>query len=258
MWTGHSRWYYLEVGDDVLFVIRPSWGRRLIVNITGGGVVARSDESFISACVEAERRFVIETIGWGASHIGEMDEGERVSEVLTAVIMAAQNKNRDVIADLRELQQSDYAGSSGGWWDIENTYADGEINPFNSTTMTMRRAVHAALRFMGEKPDEIPCTWFHITREGRLGEYATYPELAAPRATRVDLVAPGATPYEVMVAIGAPDFIDFTEVAWEYDMDAEEAYMLRVGFADKKRVDRIERLVPPMWQRGDTWLKRLD
>ena len=62
----------------------------------------------------------------------------------------------------------------------------------------------------------------------------------------------GMKPIELLAAIGAPDFVNFGHEAWEYDMDASPPYTLRVHWRDKKVVDRVERIEPPLWQQGET------
>ena len=77
-------------------------------------------------------------------------------------------------------------------------------------------------------------------------------EFSGPRALRVDLLKGGMTPRDVLNTLGAPDYVSFPEQAWEYDMDSESSFTLRVFWKDKKVVDRWERIAPPLWQVGET------
>ena len=59
------------------------------------------------------------------------------------------------------------------------------------------------------------------------------------------------TPIEVLRSIGAPDFVNFRSIAWEYEMDVEEPYTLRIIWRDKRVVGEVVRSVPALWQQGE-------
>ncbi|GEM_PF-2889629 len=260
MWSGCSRWYYLEQDEDLYFVVRPVWGLRIILDVTRGELLARNDERVVEPCRLAERRFVHETLRSAAANVDTLGANRDYTSVInaeTAIIMAAQNRDREVIPFLTILQRSDYAGDSGGWFDFENKIPEGGINPFDSTSMSIRRATHDALRLLGEKPEELPCTWFRYEKTKGLGDYVELAPLPAPRATRVDLVSKGTAPLDVLTAVGSPDYVNHSKRAWEYHMDTGQPYTLLVVYDQDYKVDHVEQHTPPLWLEDGAWLHRL-
>ncbi|MEM7229362.1 MAG: hypothetical protein AAF432_11175 [Planctomycetota bacterium] len=255
MWAGRSRWSFLSHEGSTYFVVRAWWDRRVIINVSESVTVSRPDDDLVEACDAADRAYVLETLEIASNQI---DLPERKSDystrsaVATAVHLAGRMSIRDAIPFLRVLEASEEVGSAGGSFDIHNRYAVGAINPFDLTTMGLRREVHLALRRLGEKPTPLPCTKFRAKAEHGLGSFVTPPPLPAPRAERVECIEAGMIAMEVLTCVGAPDFVNFNEQAWEYDMDAETPFTLRVYFKDRTEVDRVERIVPALWQHGET------
>ncbi len=256
MWSGRARWSFLEHDGRLYFVVRAWWDRRVIMSLSDGIAVTDIPRDLLAAGDAADRQFVIDALSGPLEHLlpKESEEGHaRTSNTYTAVHIAGRMNIRKVIPALRELEKSNSVGSSGGWFDIENRYKEGEVNPFNCTTAGMRRAVHLALRKLGEKPTPYPCTWFREKKTGGLGEYVEVAPLPEPRASRVDQVVTGMTPREVLASIGAPDYVNHGRLAWEYEIDATSPYTLLVIWDDeKKHVGRCERITPPLWQQGNT------
>jgi hypothetical protein len=166
-------------------------------------------------------------------------------------MLAAQLQLHDAVPALRELEESEHVGGSGGDWQNER-YRDGEINPFNRSQFSLRLRVHLALRLLGEKPRELPCNAFQCIRRGELAERVDLPSLAEAREERVGLVKRGMKPLEVLLAVGAPDYV--LDPYWEYDIDAARPFTLRLRFKDGQVLDRIQRQRPARWQRkGSRW-----
>lgn len=269
MWSGGSRWTFFEQGGGLYFAVRAWWGRLLIVDTATGKLVARPPTSLVDAFEAEDRRFVLTALQAGAGRLTAPEASRQdlyeleYGDLGTAAQLAARYGLADAVPALRQLEMSSYVGSSGGWWDTEGVYQPGEINPFNSREATLRRKVQLALRRLGEKPAEEPCTWFAIVGEYRPYEptstlYEPMGPLPWPRAEGVEKFASGASPMQVLDAIGAPDFIDFQLQAWEYDMDVKPPYTLRVYWKDKKTVDRSERITPALWQQTDTRDRQLN
>jgi hypothetical protein len=262
MWTSGSRWFFHRHDSRLYFVIRTGWGRFVIVDLQSSTVLRQPLAALVASIEGSGSAWAVETLARACAQLDRYSaqavpvEGEApvtpdVSEILSAANVVIAARLHDAVPHLRRLEQSDYIGSAGGWWDIENRYADGEINPFNEQQHTLRRASHTALRQLGERPAELPATSFRYTRPKKLGEVVPVPALPAPRADRVGELRPGMTVPEILAAVGAPDYVNFRETAWEYDMDADDPYTLRVYFKDKKTLDRTERLRPPAWMSGD-------
>lgn len=260
MWTAFSHWYYLERGDELFFVVRPAWQNRVILDITGRRLCPRNDPSLLPDCFRVEREFVLEALERGAENIGRLEqeeEWERTYRVQTAAIIAAQNGERAAVPLLSTLQHRNDSGSSSVVPDFNAGASSDEINPFSWSSLTLRRIVQDALRMLGERPEELPCTFFRLAGADYSDPYILLPPLPAPRATRVDLVQEGASAMQVLQAVGPPDDVIHYQRAWEYSMDATEPYTLRLIFSDEHRVAVIERLKPPLWQKPDEWVSRL-
>lgn len=276
IWSSNSRWSFMSHNGDLHFVIRSWWDRRVVVNLDKGKLIEKLDAELINACDAADREFVLKELDGAMARLqakpvksatNEAEPGEEETEtdaeefeidyeaysrVATAVHLAGRMGIKEAIPFLREIEKSNYVGSSGGWFDIDGVYKDGDINPFNQSEASLRRAVHLALRKLGAKPTELPCTWFRHTRTGKLGETVEVPPLMKPRAECLDQVKAGMNPVDVLRAIGALDYVDFQHEAWEYDIDTDKPFTFRVFWRNKKDVDRTERIEPPVWKQGET------
>jgi hypothetical protein len=259
MWSGGSTWRFFEHGG-LYFGVRAWWGTLLIVDAATGQLVRSPGRALKESFEAADRQEVLDTLERGAARLREAaagagrprPEGLDLYALGPTALQASKYQLAEAVPALRELEKYDYSGSSGGWWDMDGLYGVGEINPFNCSVATLRQGVHLALRRLGEKPSELPCAWFQVIPEPNTGALAV-PSGALPwaRADGVARVVPGNSPRSVLDAVGAPDFVNFEAEAWEYDMDTQPPYTLRIHWKDKKAVDRAERIVPPLWQQGD-------
>lgn len=260
MWTAFSHWYYLERGDELYFVVRPAWQNRVILDITGRRLCPRNDPALLPDCLLAENRSALGALKEGTENIAAVESQEawdRAYRAQTAAIIAAQNGERAAIPFLSARQHCNDFGSSSVVLDFNAGASSDEINPFSWSSRTLRRIVQDALRILGERPEELPCTFFRLAGADYSDPYISLPPLPAPRATRVDLVQEGASAMQVLQAVGPPDDVIHYQRAWEYSMDADEPYTLRLIFSDEHRVAVIERLTPPLWHKPDEWVSRL-
>jgi hypothetical protein len=75
--------------------------------------------------------------------------------------------------------------------------------------------------------------------------------LSGPRETHADKLLLGTRLSEVIQTIGEPDYTmrSADGFAWEYDVDADIPYTLRVTFEGKEfLIDKVETMVPPGWK----------
>lgn len=251
MWSGGSRWFFLEHDGDMHFVIRTFWNRLIIVNLTDGIKVSKPDEELLKACEVSDREFVLKELD-GAKERIKSNEGERINyaliKVLEVIDLAGRSSIPEAMSLLRELEEYDYVRLVNARSNIDENYKDGEINPFNRSTAPIRSAVHRALRKLKEKPRELPCTYFRYVLHEGVGEIVVIPKLPTLRAERIYLVMLSTKPIDVLRAIGAPDKINFQQEAWEYYMDTDQPFTFRVYWRDRSIVDRCKKITPAIWK----------
>jgi hypothetical protein len=260
MWTGGSHWYFSRAEGRPYFVIRTGWGRHVVVDLQTAKVLREPARELLRAFQGVEVASTLQTLKVAAQRSDEYvascggpglpEDLPAPHNLMAAIKIAADERLTDAIPHLRALENTHYIGSSGGWWDFDRKFKDGEIYPFNQSEYTIRKGAQYALRKLGEKPAEVPVTGFSYSGEG--GGPVAIQKLPAPRADRVGLVERGAKPEDILAAIGAPDHLNFQAPAWEYDIDAPEPYTLRLTFAkDHRTIVAIERLSPPLWKTGE-------
>lgn len=157
----------------------------------------------------------------------------------------------EAIPYLREIEDVDYVGSSGGGWgDYEPK--EGGLDPHVRKDLWVRQLTHLSLRRMGENPGPFPNTYVQTYFEDyRKKTWPEPPALARPRADAADAIITGMIPEQVVELIGYPDFITTAgSTRWEYDMDSPAPYSLRLYWG-QEGVSKIEREIPPLWKQGN-------
>ncbi len=255
-WTDGSIWIYMNFRGSVFFIIQPWWGHTVVVDLDANRVLDEPDEEFQRAQRSAEVAWTLSTL---TTYLEEYENNTDVVYGTTLDALGALNAVGryhidEAVPLLRRLEVVDVIQSSGGYWDRDNELQSGEINPFNYSRRRFRQAVQFTLRELGEVPQEFPCTSFSTTRERKILPHI---ELPAPRAERVSLLQPGQRAEAVIDAIGTPDFVFFQRRTWEYDMDTEDPYTLRVQWKSLTEVDRIEIVRPALWQQDITRRKQI-
>ncbi len=256
MWAFHSRWSFFQYEGNHLFVIRTWWDRRIVVDLDNARLLEEPTPDLILAMDADDRRIALANLDGAADRYLACFEAHRQRwdeqrEIELAVHLAGRLQIKDAIASLRELEGVSTLQFEIDEYDTVEILGAKSLNPFAAEPLEFRQRVHVALRRIGEKPTELPCTVFRVTQEDGSWTYIRAEQPPGFRAERTELVQPGMTPKDVLRAIGPPDYIKKFEFAWEYDMDADEPFTFRVQFKGLRAVTDVQTIRPPKWQHGD-------
>lgn len=256
MWTGKSLWYFVSVGDGHFFVIRPWWGRRIIIDVETGKALQKTDE-FEAACAKQERMDVLFELTQAVETRKEWEAKEECPCVESAYLAGAL-KIKAAVPLLKQLQDCEYSGCSTSSTRVESI--EGRVNPFNHSVFSLRQAVQLSLRRLGETPESFPATEFKVEFDDYDKQTKFVPPiLSVPRHENAIQVKLGMEPETVLSILGAPDFVDDS---WEYDLDSTPPSTLVLTWGQplsayfgltKKGpalVTRIQRLKTPAWANG--------
>ncbi|MEI6564499.1 MAG: hypothetical protein WCO42_09375 [bacterium] len=271
-WSGNSYWYFASDGGRTYFCIRTWWDRRIIVDLSDSRFV-QGDRKLLRSLESEEKAFVLRTLRAATADVAAVSKEhpehdcEHVHGMLTAVHMSGRMQIREAIPFLRQLESIDYIGSSTGSSPWEYGPPEGKVRPNGWETFSIRRDVQLALRRLGEKADPLPATRFEINvpfvqvaGEDPMSEsslkrwdesrkrYLRKPGQPAPE-TMAFLVKTGMTPEQVIDLIDAPDYVNTSDEAWEYDMDDSAPYTI-VIYWGKAGVAKIKKN-KPYWKDGD-------
>ncbi len=247
MWAERSHWYFASADAKGYFIIRPYWGRHLIIELTTGAITTPT-ENINKATQKAEKDYVLsvlKTVLDGTMKKCDCCGGSH--EAVYAAYLAGALKIQEAVPALRKLESSTHCGSStmGGFGDVP----EGRIDPFNYSTYTTRQSVHLALRRLGEKPGAFPCTSFK-TEHKQYEKQKPYVRKPAPgtRESNAGNVKKGMSPEQVIDLIDCPDYIPGRE--WQYDIDAQKPYTLTISWTDARTVEDVKVVRPALWQEG--------
>ncbi|MBL0869077.1 MAG: hypothetical protein IBJ18_00700 [Phycisphaerales bacterium] len=241
---------FIDVNGRSYFTNLTGWGRRITVDLSTGQPVPDGAElqSVITAARVQETAQAMKTLRKFDPKKIDVDDTnyEFHRELSEAMLIVAREQVKEAVPLLREIEKSDRIlnSRSGG----PRSAPSNEISPWASSEYTLRLNAQTALRRMGFQPAALPATQLHFT-DGR-------PVPASPpptnRAARVALIQKMASPNEVYNAVGAPDCVSFAtgNVTWEYDIDTEKPYTLRVQWKgiELPLVQSIEKIAPPAWK----------
>jgi hypothetical protein len=261
-WEGRSLWYFLELDKQTLFVIRPWWGRRIIIDVEQGKLLAEST-SIAQSSLAYERDFVLSHLQRCAAEYKKFQSRDDTEDHpwlqfddLTAAYLAGRLKAAEAIPYLRELEQSDYSGSwtTGGLGILEKF--EGEVDPHTYSTCTLRRIVQLSLRRLGETPKPLPVHIFDVRYQEYKKDHPYRPKpLSAPRGTYLEKIVKGMKAEQVLDLIGSPDFVG--NDAWEYDIDTKPPFSFVIKW-DVRHVIETKKLKTPLWQDGLTRDKQIN
>lgn len=250
MWAAYSEWYFNRHDQRRLFVIRPWWGRRIVIDLSRGALVEETP-AMNAAFIAQEKAKAVHDLEQAVIHRDKWDKGgccDGVRPVLQASFLAGCLGVEAAIPYLESLQDSDYSGSStmGGLGFGEDF--KGRVNPHNYSTYTLRQVIRFSLRRLGRVPDFLPCHEFEITAATKDGKDRAYHSKvkAAPGAAGLKMVRKGMSAEEVLDLLGSPEWIGHD--TWEYDVDVDPAVTLRLQWDGRKIVD-VETLKPAAWAR---------
>ena len=249
MWAGWWPWYFLGVGKRELFVIRPWWGRKIVIDIENGKFVAEN-KAISAAIADYERTYVLKTLAHGVETRQQWETADGYTSLvpMDAAYLAGALHIREAIPLLRKLQDSTLCGrsSSGGLSALE-TFRN-EVDPHSYETLEMRRVAQLSLRRLGETPKPYPANRFEVRQEVRNGVHAYVPKpLSVPRQENSDKIQKGMKAEQVLDLLDGPDFVGYD--TWEYDMDAVPPFTLVVKW-DARKVIGVEKKTPPLWKQG--------
>lgn len=103
MW-GHSVSisYFLQVKNELLFVMRPWWGRRLIVNFDEGKLISSSG-TILAGCVAHEKKLALKKIELALKD-PNVREGDFSSSLFATTLMAGQLQFPETVPLIEKLQ----------------------------------------------------------------------------------------------------------------------------------------------------------
>jgi hypothetical protein len=247
MWAGRSHWYFVEVDSREYFVIRPWWGRHMIIELATGRITPAT-EALGNGIAATEKTYVISVLqGVLDGTIERCDCCGGAHNAALAAYLAGVLKIKDVVPALRKLEGDTSIGSStsGGYGETPQ----GRIEPFDYATYKTRQSIHLALRRLGEKPGPFPCTRFKTEHKDydQMKPYIREP-VDGTRHTNASKLQNGMSPEQVINLLDCPDYIPGR--IWQYDIDADDPYTLAVSWTDDRKVEKIEVIRPALWQEG--------
>lgn len=249
-WAEGSLWYFLNVGKQHLFVVRPWWGRRILADIEKGQLAAETP-IITKAIATYERSYVLTQLGTGVKTRIKWEKGEScelVWPVRNAAYLAGTLQIREAIPLLRQLEDSTYSGSNSGRGLSFDERPEGEIAPDSYNTLTLRQTIQFSLRRLGETPRPLsPITFRMEYKDYKKNRTYVAEGPAVPRHTNIDEVQTGMMAMQVLSLLGGPDFVGYN--TWEYDMDSVPPITLLIKW-DALHVVRIEKKTPPLWKDG--------
>lgn len=267
-WSQSSIGYFIEHGGRPCWVIRTWWGRRVAIDLVGGKILDPSvlDDNQASS---HERSLVQSALANGIAELEAIsakspDHGEDTASlelyrsIITATYHSGRLHLRDAIPYLRRLEKLPLVSSS----------AIGPVTWAVLHTLRYRQAAKLSLLRLDQEP-----LWLsHYQLElhsvtptnnmGTAGEMFRFPAQASER--NVDQLQPGRNQMELLLEMGAPDFID--RQVWEYDFfSSNKAFTARVHWDDSHltglpyetykaermhnppRIDAVD-VVEPVWK----------
>lgn len=250
MWSGYSLWYFVVVGNQPLFVVRPWWGRRVVLNLETGKLFNETPNVSMSA-VAYERQYVVTELT-EAVQTRKKWEKEECCEVVWPILNASYLAGRLPVPEaaplLEQLQEVSYSGSStsGGLGFGERF--EGEVNPHSYETFTLRQVAQLSLRRLGKTPRPLAANQFDVQYEVYKKNHPYTPKPPSMlRASNAGNVKAGMKAEQVLDLVGGPDFVGYD--TWEYDMDANPPFSLIVKWDARKVID-VERKTPVLWREG--------
>lgn len=269
-WTEHSWRYFFNLNKVNYFVWRPSWGQRLVIDLTNAALLGEEGQGAVLARAmrEAETQAACSVLSDLADQTTEIRQLlarrredpdvetqnpllERLRHATAAIHLAGVHRVTKCVPLLRRLEEIDCASYSTGstamgygWW-VEAQH--------------FRPILHHTLRLLNEEPKSYPA--YHFTKGG---VRFPLPEHVPGRRERAATLNPSMDAEQILRLLGSPDHVRneshkagslyrWTE-DWDYDFRVDEQWMtLRITWEDHNRKGRIARLeeVPSPWLRSN-------
>jgi hypothetical protein len=257
-------------------VIRPHWGHRLVMDAEQGKLIdvgelagslggaeldnaAGERAALMRRVVSAERAESVQEIERAAlldvSALRSQSQRRDWNRVVSSAQLAGQMGLRQAIVPLRLLEEKLIGAARGTEGELEFS----ELRFFQHVRMALRR--------LGEVPGVGYGVWLRTKRSH--GVFTTDDSSGKPLQSLVPVearrgnagkVIAGMSLREMTELIGFPDS-SCGEGAWncyDYDIDGDDAFTLRVCFDEKKNeVKSVEQIRPAVWKdlkaRGSSW-----
>jgi hypothetical protein len=270
-WTAHSWRYFFTFNKVNYFVWRPSWGQRLVIDLTNAALLGEEEQGGAAlslAMREAETQAACTLLSDLAVQTTEIQRLlarrredsdaetqnpllERLRHATAAIHLAGVHRVARSVPLLRrfeEIDRASYSTSStamGYGWSVEAQY--------------FRPILHHTLRLLGEEPQGFAA--YHFTNEA--GRFPV-PERVVNRRELAASLNLSMVAEQVLRMLGSPDhvrkeshkagkFYRWTE-DWDYDFRVDEQWVtLRITWEEDNRKGRIARFeeVPSPWLHSD-------
>ncbi len=255
MWKWMSRWYFFTDGHRDCFVIRPYWGRRIVIDLETV-LTVHPDRQLETALDHEESDFVDLTLRRALKDCRSTEDPQAKADIVAtvdaAIQIAGQRRPKANSSLLRQLEA----------WPLFDSTAisvddvrPGEIAVNGYSFNSGRRRIQLALRRMGELPAGYSVTVFsperanhdqywaeHELEEARWMKQRTDPRSRAQQASKI---SNGMSPQEVIRTIGPPDFVDDN---WQYDLDGPSPSTLIITWTATNRVRAYWQARPALWE----------
>jgi hypothetical protein len=256
MWANLSRWSFLEFEGKLYFVVRPHWGRHVVMDVTNGSPVGGLEEP----ALRDDAKWAIERLRKQAqeSEAGTLTMDRDYSARL-ALHVAAQDQNHQAVEYIKRIgvwancfPQKIPTGYKGPLTAPQGTHASMRYG-----WCQLRYDAHVALRKLGHSPQAEPAVDFWP-----MGSSQETPAIRTASRIGNDgevlKIKVGQRTAQVLERAGRPDrIIDGFENAWEYHVDGEKPCTVRVvwGPGDDPIVFGVKRISPPTWKTDtiDIW-----
>ena len=273
-WKWNSLSYFVDNGNQLLFVIRPFWGKHIIVEVEHCRLVTATPQ--IDELTKAyEAQFVREKLSAAADSVDDeaptdheialamrgasrsryfelikqREENRRckkvLDEALVAIWLAGKIDHQDSVVSLRIIEKCRLQiGSRGirrGRCEIRGCYI-------------FRQFAQLSLRRLGRVPASLPAYALFAPSKQAVGiglvELARNPD----RSENESLAGEGTKLEDVVQLLGAPDLITFGfKRTWTYDFDQPKPHSLALTFDStgaESIVTQVVRVTPSTWKIG--------
>ncbi|MCC7418732.1 MAG: hypothetical protein IT428_00485, partial [Planctomycetaceae bacterium] len=151
-WSGLSFWYFCPVGDELYFVIRTYWDRRIIANVTRPAAVKESP-ALAAEFDRREQRLAMKSLQRAGEKKFATPKDEPLGdEVVIAAYLAGKHKIREAIPLLHQMDAAaTYSGSSS------RSSPDFSVQLNEPRTMAQ-----LSLRRLGATPAGYPATFIRF------------------------------------------------------------------------------------------------
>jgi hypothetical protein len=232
-WSGHSLFYFCQIKDELHFVVRTYWDRRLVINVDEHSTV--KDLHQIEHDLDrTEAQISLNELQAAAKNQFDFKEDYKLRRrIHTAALIAGKLGVREAIPLLLQLESV--------------------ANEPDTTENCSRQIAQLSLRRMNVAPAGYFATCVRFKKEGPNWNLR-WPASRVARSQKADDLHLGDSRIQVLATVGSPDFISPRYVedlkqgdtVWDYDMDATEPFTLRLVFRDEKLLKATQ--IEPVWR----------